>query len=61
MFEEKDCWNFLADNMAPFTSGASAVVEQSDSSQSDFDSTGLVQSFIKLLARSIQTLDTYEV
>ena len=51
-------------NMAPFTSGASGiptVVEQSDSSQSDFDSTGLVQSFIKLLARSIQTLDTYEV
>jgi hypothetical protein len=62
LFTEEDCWSFFADNMAPFTSsGASVVPSLEDHTSQDPNGTGLVQSFVEMLARAIQDLDTYQV
>ena len=56
---EEDCWNFFADNMAPFSSvGVSAIPSAADgpSNPSTF-----VQSFMEVLGKALQRLDTYQV
>lgn len=65
LFTEEDCWSFFADNMAPFTASGASVVpslaDQAGSTSQDPNGTDLVQSFVEMLARAIQDLDTYKV
>lgn len=65
LFTEEDCWSFFADNMAPFTASGASVVpslaDQAGSTSQDLNGTDLVQSFVEMLSRAIQDLDTYQV
>lgn len=57
LFSEEDCWDFFAENMAPFTSSKTSVTELAvnDSSAS---SEKMVQTFLGLLADYMQTIKT---
>ena len=51
--------------MAPFTASGASVVpslaDQADFTSQDSNGTDLVQSFVEMLSRAIQDLDTYQV
>ena len=65
LFTEEDCWSFFADNMALFTASGASVVpslaDQAGFTSQDSNGTDLVQSFVEMLSRAIQDLDTYQV
>lgn len=53
LFSAEECWDFFAENMAPFTTSSSTSVTEVVSSNSDEK---LVQSFMKDLANYMQSI-----
>ena len=65
MLTEEDCWSFFADSVAPFTVGGSSRDQTSTSTTDESDSnhqhSNLIISFLKMLVKAIEDLQTYQV
>ena len=56
-FSEEDCWDFFAENMAPFTTSSTSVPEMV-LFESSVSSEKMVQAFLRDLAGYMQTVKT---
>ena len=56
LFDEEDCWDFLADNMSTFTSSRTTDVTTSPSFSRE-----AIQNFLHDLGNELESLETYQV
>ena len=63
MLTEDECWEFFADNMAPFTSSTMAAhprEPREDTLQVE-DAKELIDTFFHLLGEALKSIPTYRV
>lgn len=60
---QEECWEFFADNMAPFTSSPSSALRNdfSGDAMQEEHAKEMITTFLAALVTSLQKVDTYKV